>query len=140
MTISYADKLRRFADWLEAHPAIADEVSGTYDYPAIYIHSDSVEHFGKLCGRAGQGTKDSYQGTLTYVVRKDDEELGVVFRVSIQSPANVCEAIPTGEKRRVPVYVPDDAVMGDDGKLYREIPEVEYKCPESFLALAGEGE
>jgi hypothetical protein len=135
--MQYADKLRAFADYLDSHPEIASRLEGRWDYPVKHLYADTAKQFGELCLSAGSGEKYGDDGNLSYQVglkTSDTEE--TIFKVVINSPAGVCEAIPTGKTVKRSVHIPHGAKQDENGNWYTEEPVMEYKCPESFLELA----
>lgn len=133
-TWSYADKLRSLADWLDAHPAWADEFAGEWDYPSIhaYVLSNEEgivpERMQRLVRALGNAVKNGGSG----VVWADHEEKvneEIIWRANV-SLTGACQKVPkvdpeTGE----PVMRREIRYM-ETGDL---VQDYDYVCPESFL-------
>jgi hypothetical protein len=123
--MSYSDKLRRFADYLDGHPRIAGMVGDAYDYPTLHLYAEDWQHFQTLIAHMGGYVKSGYGGSLTAQHREQDDDGGRTFAVYI-SVSGVCER---REK------------LDDDGNVVtRTIPaqeastvvEYEYECPDHW--------
>ena len=136
--LSYADKLRRLAFWLDEHPTIAGEVQGAYTYPTIQVYvygetdEESFDEFKEIIRTIGDFDKsDSYGGSLTakHTEWRDPIEKGEkVFSVSVTT-SGVCERVEKVDESGKPVMIPK-RVYQDSEELE---PVYEWKCPDSWL-------
>lgn len=132
--MNYADKLRRFAEWLDQHPDFLEMVS-EYDHPslAFYYSQESKEQFGKMVAAIGSGDKSRYNDKITFRhdEKADPDSDGYSPRVFgiVVSISGVCEKKPTGEKKERKVYIPENAIQKEDGSWVVEDDVYEYDCP-----------
>lgn len=117
--MNYSDKLRTLADWLERHPEVERELK--FDRPTIWAVASDKEDFGRICRSLGSYRKGGYPGTLEAIVEVDENGEGI-YRVTV-SHSGSCERIPTGKTKVIPA------------RKAMEVPEYEYKCPDSWLSL-----
>lgn len=119
--MTYSEKLRLFADYLDEHPTVAAKCEGTWDYPSIYIVADDFDDFQSIISDLGGFEKSGYGGTLsaTHEVRK-------VYLVTV-SVSGVCEATPKLDENGEPVMRQVPATEA------KEVPVLEYKCPDTWL-------
>ena len=137
--ISYAQKLRYLANWLDQHPTIARELLGVYEYPTvlIYVYEDDgednkEEKFKEAVRTMGSFEKDGYAGQLTAKHTEWRDELNHeerLFSVSV-SVGGLCERIPKLNEDGSPVMTAKK-VYQDTGELE---PVYEFKCPDSWLS------
>lgn len=138
--MSYADKLRKLADWLDEHDIYASMVDGEWDYPSLAVYAEDAVQFGTIVGNMGKVDKDGWNGTLSAEhISRPNPHAGCDFRVAV-SVSDVCEARVTDQTKvrriHLPV-VPDGARWNADGNCWEvDEPVVEYDCPKSFLGLA----
>lgn len=122
----YAEKLRRFADYLDRHPALADRMDRKYNYPVNSCYASDWEDFQGLVSDLGGYEKDGYSGQL--VARhygKEPESGETMYYVSV-SVADVCEAKPKVDENGQPVMKRKQKYVETD-----ELEQVvEWVCPE----------
>jgi hypothetical protein len=108
--------LRALADYLEERPAVPTPNVGT-----IYAFPDPAEHPIAEVARAMGGFVKDHDGTYLNLVRDFGElRLEVAYRSE-----QVCERVVVGTED-----VPEKTVPAHTKEI------VEWKCPESLLALA----
>ena len=133
--MNYAEKLRRYADWLDSHPKVLEEI-GEFDTPFTYLYfsEEGKERFSALASEMGRGDKDRWNDELsfTYQEREGDPDFGDrIFGVRL-TITGVCEKKATGEikaKRIYPATIPENAYQDENGNWYVPEPVVEYECP-----------
>lgn len=136
--LTYADKLRRLAAWLDNHPTIANEVLGEYEYPciSIYAYSDAedvtdFEKFQELCRALGNFDKEGSGGVLTadHTEWRDPQyQEERLFQVRIHT-SGVCERVQKVDENGTAVMVPKrEYIVTDELE-----PVYEWKCPDNWL-------
>lgn len=134
--ISYSEKLRSLATWLDEHPTVAAELNDQYEYPtvAVYVYEDDsaeetkFERFQSFVRTLGSFEKSGYGGALTadHFGRQDDTTL---FRVSVTT-SGVCERIEKTDDSGAPVMQKKRTYVESDELE----PVYEWKCPDSWIA------
>lgn len=123
--LSNVEKLRRYADYLEAHPEIGELFD--WDYPSNYHTASDWEEFQQLIRHLDGYTKDGYAGELSAEHREKDDDGNTIFRVTIHV-RGVCESVPKVDEEGQPILKP---VMKYERTETGEMePEMEWKCPE----------
>jgi hypothetical protein len=124
--MNYADKMRRFADYLDDRPELRDMIS-SYSDPSISLYVDDWESFQATIRHLDGYVKDGYGGSLTAVHREyvdSTDKWDYVFTMSV-SVSEVCEATPKLDENGEPVLrVKRKTVDTDEYE-----PVMEYKCP-----------
>lgn len=122
--------LRKMADHLEAN---ADTITVLDEYGhgdvwgfslALNVFAENTDSFLRAVKAMGEGRKSEDKNYLTFTKHYSD-------RVAIELNLNrgvSCERVPTGETRTREIYVPSNAVMGEDGKLRVTEEITEWKC------------
>jgi hypothetical protein len=119
----YPDKLRAFAEYLDAHPVVAER-AGDYDYPSFYIYCENWDEFQEIIKHLDGFEKAAYSGNLTAKHRELDEDGHLIFHVGV-NVSGVCEAKPKVDEEGNPVMRPKTKVINTD-----ELEQVmEYDCP-----------
>lgn len=122
--MNYSDKLRTMADYLDKHPEIQAQLT-SWDCPHLYVSVADAEDFGRICRSLGDFRKGGYPGTLEAIVEVNedtDTKTESIWRLDV-SHSGSCERIPTGKTKVIPA------------SEAREVPEYEYRCPDSWLSL-----
>ena len=132
----YVKSLRELADFLESKPLPDDwaaylrsEIKENYSAPAHLFRVSDKKTFGKIVATLGSFEKS----TTDYDVRVEVTLPNGAIIIVVIEHKEICEKIVTG-KKKVP-FTP--------ARLIDAIPEyeeeiVEWKCPDSFVALKGE--
>lgn len=101
--MTYADKLRKFADYLERHPTILARMDGRYNYPVNAVYADGWDDFQELVKDLGGFEKSGYSGNLQAQHHgRDSETDEIMYYVSV-TVSGVCEAKPKIDENGEPV-------------------------------------
>lgn len=132
----YVNALRELADFIEGKDlpdtwGPAYSWSGVQDYPTpeMTFQFNKKEEFGDFASKLGTFDKESSDYNVS-IVSKLSSGAKVTARIAHEQ---VCEKVVTG-KKTVPFR---QAYMVDAVEEHEE-DIVEWKCPESFIALKGE--
>jgi len=121
--VQRAKGLREFADWLENFPF-------DVQMPTVYIFAKDKETFAAIAKEFGTGRKAATEKWL-HITKSFPGYLTI--QLSIERP-KICERVVTGHRqieRQVPVTTRTEIV---------EEEIVEWKCPDSFLAVGKEAQ
>lgn len=124
MQLTYADKLRWLADYLDDHPEIRNATS-EWDYPTTYIYADDWDHFQELVPHLEGYDKDGSNGSLSARHSKTARDGETIYIVTVHV-SGVCEATPVVDDDGQPVMKPRQKYVETD----EMVPVLEYKCPE----------
>lgn len=125
--VSYSDKLRWLADYLDAHPKIAEQTDGHYDYPSVYIYANTWDDFQELITHLDGYDKNGSNGSLSATHRQTVNIEGMTctaFRVQV-NVTGVCEARPKLDESGQPVTRKKSVWVETD----EEETVMEYDCP-----------
>jgi hypothetical protein len=126
--MTYQEKLRAFADYLDRHPSIARKLEGRYEYPSEIIYAENWEEFQTLTSDLGGFKKNGYAGTVEALhdgTRFMDDEAGTVYRVRV-TVSGVCERKEKVDEEGNPVMRRKQTLVETDEME----PEYEWSCPE----------
>lgn len=122
--MNYQDKLRTFADFLDAHPTLAERMVGTYEYPSNSVYVTEWEEFQEVIGDMGGFEKGAGGGQLSARHTHEDEDGNVLFYISV-TVSGVCELVPKVDDEGMPVMRKKTKYVETDE--YEQ--EMEYNCP-----------
>ncbi len=114
--------LRALADWLDAHPDIAER---THSYNTIGVSTEDAAEFARFVREVGAGRKNAASGTA-WLERSFGKLKLTVF-------GDVCEQVQVGTQTVTVEEYPADVVPE---LVDVEVPVFEWRCPESFLAVS----
>lgn len=127
--MNYSDKLRTFADYLDARPVLAEKLEGRYNYPSEYIYAENWEEFQTLITELGGFEKSGYAGSLEAVhrekIRDENDEQDEIFYVRV-GVSGVCTITPKVDDEGNPVMKPKRVYVDTD----EMVQEMEYNCPD----------
>lgn len=132
--LEYVKALRELADYVESRP-LPDEwrsyvwMVSSYPVPELHFTVLNKEGFGEIVAALGSFKKESTEYNLRAVVTLPS---GAQVRVAI-AHEQVCEKVVVGKK-----VVPFRQAYMVDAVPEHEEEIVEWKCPESFIALKGD--
>lgn len=128
--VEFVKGLRKMADHLEAN---ADKITELDEYGhgdvwgfslTLNVFAENTDTFLRAVKAMGEGEKDEDNNYLMFRKRYSDT---VAIELNLNRGAS-CERVPTGETRTREIYVPSNAVIGDDGKLRVTEEVTEWKC------------
>lgn len=154
---TYSSKLRALADFLDDHaPAIMDYYcpeDSRWTYPSVEVYialptpdeDDSEDeiiskqvrmdskkaYYRELITELPNFSKSGYDGMISARYTPDDAAGRPLFQISV-SLSGACSATPKLDEDGKPVTRTIPARPAEEAK---EIPEMEWHCPESFLQI-----
>lgn len=123
--MSYQDKLRAFADYLDQHPVAAAKMSGEYDMPSTYIYCDEWEDFQEVIKDLDGYEKSGWNGNLTARHKENGPDGYPAFQLSV-TISGVCEVRPKVDEDGQPVMRRKTVQVETD----EWVQENEYHCPQ----------
>lgn len=125
--MNYSDKLRAFADYIDAHPVLAGRL-GKYDHPTVYLYADDWSDFQTLIADLDGYDKDGYGGSLT-ATHQELSDSDITFKACV-TVSGVCEKVPKLDEDGAPVMVPKrTTVLSDELE-----PVYDWQCPKVWSA------
>lgn len=124
-----SDKLRRLADYLDAHPPIAEQCSNRWDYPSVHIYMDTWDDFQEVIRHLDGYDKGGSNGSLNASHRESTDDGETIFRIYV-NVGGVCEAKPKLDDEGKPVTRKKFVFVETD----EEEVVMEYDCPKVWTA------
>lgn len=129
--ITYADKLRALASYLDERPELRDRMGDDFDYPSFSFYANDFDDFQGLCKHLGGFEKSGAYGNLTALHNQNmPKGYGRMYRVYLYC-SGVCEKVIKTDEKGQPVYArktTTNIVETDEME-----PVYEWKCPDTWL-------
>lgn len=120
--MEFIEKLRKLADWLEAHPGLPEPTLARVDLWAW--NKKDFTTYARLMGSATKQITDYH-----FMLKTSAEESGIPVELTIRRE-EICERVP------VEVEVPEQIIHARAEEIIPAHVETKYewRCPESILA------
>ena len=129
--MTYAEKLRSFADYLDKHPSVSAKIEDRWNYPSLWIGAEDWDEFQELIADLGGYRKDGSSGSLDAQHREDDADGWPVFSLGV-TVSDVCEQVPVLDDNGEPVMKPVTRYESKEVETGEFVPVMEWKCPERW--------